>query len=145
MILYALLVGALPFDDDNLRNLLEKVKRGMFYIPHFVPPECQNLLKGMIEVDPDKRLTVRRSRSSIRMDLRTKPNLEFPQLAEINRHVWVTAAGKGELELELSMMDVVQTHVIPSVDAIDPDVLQAIASLGCFKERDKLIQELLSP
>ncbi|KAG6796198.1 serine/threonine-protein kinase BRSK2 isoform X2 [Apis mellifera caucasica] len=77
----------------------------------------------MIEVDPDKRLT----------------------LAEINRHVWVTAAGKGELELELSMMDVVQTHVIPSVEAIDPDVLQAIASLGCFKERDKLIQELLSP
>ncbi|XP_034187009.1 BRSK family serine/threonine-protein kinase sugar-free frosting isoform X3 [Osmia lignaria lignaria] len=123
VILYALLVGALPFDDDNLRNLLEKVKRGMFYIPHFVPPECQNLLKGMIEVDPDKRLT----------------------LAEINRHVWVTAAGKGELELELSMMDVVQTHVIPSVDAIDPDVLQAIASLGCFKEREKLIQELLSP
>ncbi|XP_043797843.1 serine/threonine-protein kinase BRSK2 isoform X1 [Apis laboriosa] len=123
VILYALLVGALPFDDDNLRKLLEKVKRGVFYIPHFVPPECQNLLKGMIEVDPDKRLT----------------------LAEINRHVWVTAAGKGELELELSMMDVVQTHVIPSVEAIDPDVLQAIASLGCFKERDKLIQELLSP
>ncbi|XP_011699673.1 PREDICTED: uncharacterized protein LOC105456985, partial [Wasmannia auropunctata] len=50
-------------------------------------------------------------------------------LAEINRHIWVTAAGKGELELELSMMDVVQTHVIPSVEAIDPDVLQAIASL----------------
>lgn len=28
VILYALLVGALPFDDDNLRNLLEKVKKG---------------------------------------------------------------------------------------------------------------------
>lgn len=27
VILYALLVGALPFDDDNLRNLLEKVKK----------------------------------------------------------------------------------------------------------------------
>ncbi|XP_011495632.1 PREDICTED: serine/threonine-protein kinase BRSK2 [Ceratosolen solmsi marchali] len=123
VILYALLVGALPFDDDNLRQLLEKVKRGVFHIPHFVPPDCQNLLRGMIEVNPDKRLT----------------------LAEINRHVWVTAAGKGELELELSMMDVVQTHVIPSEDAIDPDVLQAIASLGCFKEQDKLIKELLSP
>ncbi|XP_031778102.1 serine/threonine-protein kinase BRSK2 isoform X2 [Nasonia vitripennis] len=123
VILYALLVGALPFDDDNLRQLLEKVKRGVFHIPHFVPPDCQNLLRSMIEVNPDKRLT----------------------LAEINRHVWVTAAGKGELELELSMMDVVQTHVIPSEDAIDPDVLQAIASLGCFKEREKLIKELLSP
>lgn len=50
--------GALPFDDDNLRQLLEKVKRGVFHIPHFVPPDCQNLLRGMIEVDPLKRLTV---------------------------------------------------------------------------------------
>lgn len=59
VILYALLVGALPFDDDNLRQLLEKVKRGVFHIPHFVPPDCQSLLKGMIEVNPEKRLTVR--------------------------------------------------------------------------------------
>jgi len=50
--------GALPFDDDNLRQLLEKVKRGVFHIPHFVPPDCQNLLRGMIEVDSKKRLTV---------------------------------------------------------------------------------------
>lgn len=58
VILYALLVGALPFDDDNLRQLLEKVKRGVFHIPHFVPPDCQNLLRGMIEVNPEKRLSV---------------------------------------------------------------------------------------
>lgn len=58
VILYALLVGALPFDDDNLRQLLEKVKKGVFHIPHFVPPDCQNLLRGMIEVNPEKRLTV---------------------------------------------------------------------------------------
>ncbi|XP_030382773.1 serine/threonine-protein kinase BRSK2 isoform X2 [Scaptodrosophila lebanonensis] len=122
VILYALLVGALPFDDDNLRQLLEKVKRGVFHIPHFVPPDCQSLLRGMIEVNPDRRLT----------------------LAEINRHPWVTAGGKGELELELPMMEVVQTHVIPTATAVDPDVLNAICSLGCFKEKDKLIQELLS-
>ena len=52
------LQGALPFDDDNLRQLLEKVKRGVFHIPHFVPPECQDLLRGMIEVCPEKRMTV---------------------------------------------------------------------------------------
>ncbi|CAK1592907.1 unnamed protein product [Parnassius mnemosyne] len=123
VILYALLVGALPFDDDNLRQLLEKVKRGVFHVPHFVPPDCQQLLRGMIEVNPEKRMT----------------------LAEITRHPWVTAGGRGELEQELPMMEVVQTRVLPSADAIDPDVLQAICSLGCFKQRDKLIQELLSP
>ena len=31
VILYALLVGALPFDDDNLRQLLEKVKTSSLY------------------------------------------------------------------------------------------------------------------
>lgn len=50
--------GALPFDDDNLRQLLEKVKKGVFHIPHFVSPDCQNLLRGMIEVNPELRLTV---------------------------------------------------------------------------------------
>lgn len=65
VILYALLVGALPFDDDNLRQLLEKVKRGVFHIPHFVPPDCQNLLRGMIEVNPEKRLTVRNCQGSV--------------------------------------------------------------------------------
>lgn len=52
--------GALPFDHDNLRQLLEKVKSGVFHMPHFIPPDCQALLKGMIEVNPDKRLTVSR-------------------------------------------------------------------------------------
>ena len=52
------LKGALPFDDDNLRQLLEKVKRGTFHIPHFVPPECQDLLRRMIEVNANRRISV---------------------------------------------------------------------------------------
>lgn len=151
VILYALLVGALPFDDDNLRQLLEKVKRGVFHIPHFVPPDCQNLLRGMVEVNPEKRLTVREGSSSssssvidivIHVDVAVV--VVWGQLADINRHSWVTAGGKGELELELPMMEVVQTHVLPSEDAMDTDVLQAITSLGCFKDREKLVQKLLS-
>ena len=43
------------------------------------------------------------------------------------------------------MMSVVQTHILPTEDDCDPDVLQAITSLGCFKDRKKLIQELLNP
>lgn len=50
--------GALPFDDDNLRVLLEKVKRGHFQIPPYVPSGAQQLLKGMVEVNAKKRLTV---------------------------------------------------------------------------------------
>lgn len=51
--------GALPFDDDNLRLLLEKVKRGHFHIPPYVPTGAQQLLKGMVEVNSKNRMTVR--------------------------------------------------------------------------------------
>ncbi|PIO02785.1 hypothetical protein AB205_0138500, partial [Aquarana catesbeiana] len=69
--------GALPFDDDNLRQLLEKVKRGVFHMPHFIPPDCQNLLCGMIEVDPLKRLTVRNKEyvHSVNVPI---PEMNFP-------------------------------------------------------------------
>ncbi|XP_052801910.1 serine/threonine-protein kinase BRSK2-like isoform X2 [Mya arenaria] len=122
VILYALLVGALPFDDDNLRQLLEKVKKGVFHIPHFVPPDCQNLLRGMVEVDPEKRLT----------------------LEEIHRHPWVTMECQDHLELELPVVQVVQTSIIPSIEDLDPDVLSTMNSLQCFKDKDRLIQELLN-
>lgn len=29
-------------------------------MPHFIPPDCQSLLRGMIEVEPEKRLSVSR-------------------------------------------------------------------------------------
>lgn len=122
VILYALLVGALPFDDDNLRQLLEKVKKGVFHIPHFVSPDCQNLLRGMIEVNPELRLT----------------------LEQIHRHSWVVVDSHGLVELELPVSQVVETSVIPSVEDLDPDVLSTMNSLQCFKDKDKLVQELLN-
>ena len=37
-----------------------------------------------------------------------------------------------------------QTHIIPTVEDLDPDVLASMTSLGCFKDKEKLIQELLN-
>lgn len=99
MILYALLVGALPFDDDNLRNLLEKVKKGVFHIPHFVPADCQNLLRSMIEVDPLKRISV---------GWTSLLTIIYFQLQDVFRHPWVSGSTKSDPELELPMGQVVQ-------------------------------------
>nr|XP_012780334.1 serine/threonine-protein kinase BRSK2 isoform X7 [Maylandia zebra] len=121
VILFALLVGALPFDDDNLRNLLEKVKLGVFHMPHFIPPDCQNLLRGMIEVDPIKRLT----------------------LEQIQKHTWYLA-GKNEPEPEQPIPRKVAIRTLASVEEIDPDVLESMHSLGCFRDKDKLTKDLLS-
>ncbi|XP_076853794.1 serine/threonine-protein kinase BRSK2 isoform X6 [Brachyhypopomus gauderio] len=121
VILFALLVGALPFDDDNLRNLLEKVKLGVFHMPHFIPPDCQNLLRGMIEVDAVKRLT----------------------LEQIQKHTWYIG-GKNEPEPEQPVLRKVAIRMLPSAEDIDPDVLESMHSLGCFRDKNKLMKDLLS-
>ncbi|XP_047435926.1 serine/threonine-protein kinase BRSK2-like isoform X5 [Mugil cephalus] len=121
VILFALLVGALPFDDDNLRNLLEKVKLGVFHMPHFIPPDCQNLLRGMIEVDAGKRLT----------------------LEQIQKHTWYLA-GKNEPEPEQPVPRKVAIRMLALAEEIDPDVLESMHSLGCFRDKDKLTKDLLS-
>ncbi|CAF1240490.1 unnamed protein product [Rotaria magnacalcarata] len=169
VILYALLVGALPFDDDNLRQLLEKVKKGVFHIPHFVPVDCQQLLRGMIEVDPNKRLKLedvsrhswvtqyvtsehtpihRRNRIPISSNRCTssssiKRKTQHPSPMFVKSYI-VFKGTKAELELELPMVQVVQTTIIPTEEDIDADVFAAMTSLGCFKDRQRLIEALLN-
>ncbi|KAJ3281514.1 Serine/threonine-protein kinase brsk1 [Borealophlyctis nickersoniae] len=57
VILYALLTGNLPFDDENIRRLLSKVKSGMYFIPDHVSPDAKDLIKRMLVVDPARRIT----------------------------------------------------------------------------------------
>lgn len=58
VILYALLTGRLPFDDKNIRILLEKVKSGKYQTPDWIDPLAKNLLERMLVVDVQKRITV---------------------------------------------------------------------------------------
>uniref|UniRef100_W5KT95 Si:dkey-16p21.7 n=1 Tax=Astyanax mexicanus TaxID=7994 RepID=W5KT95_ASTMX len=113
VILFALLVGALPFDHDNLRQLLEKVKSGVFHMPHFIPPDCQALLRGMIEVNPEKR--------NLSLSLRGGRNEPCPEQPPPRR---------------------VCVKRILSLTELDPDVLDSMYSLGCFRDRVKLTRDL---
>ncbi|VUZ38886.1 unnamed protein product, partial [Hymenolepis diminuta] len=112
--------GALPFDDDNLRNLLEKVKKGNFQIPPFVPPDCQALLRAMIEVDPKKRIS----------------------LKDVLVHPWVTSDQEPPLQTEPPMSQAVQTSIIPSREDVDPDIFATMTSLQCFRNEEKLYDAL---
>ncbi|OAQ32363.1 Pkinase-domain-containing protein [Linnemannia elongata AG-77] len=58
IILYALLTGHLPFDDENIRQLLSKVKAGKFYMPTDISPGARDLISRMLTVNPKRRITV---------------------------------------------------------------------------------------
>ncbi|XP_050353248.1 5'-AMP-activated protein kinase catalytic subunit alpha-2 isoform X2 [Nymphalis io] len=58
VILYALLCGTLPFDDEHVPTLFRKIKSGIFPIPEYLNKSVVSLLCNMLQVDPMKRATI---------------------------------------------------------------------------------------
>jgi len=58
VILYALLCGSLPFDDENIPNLFRKIKSGSFKIPCSLPKGPAELIQKMLNVHPMNRITI---------------------------------------------------------------------------------------
>ncbi|KAL0809447.1 hypothetical protein ABMA28_011625 [Loxostege sticticalis] len=59
VVLYVLVCGALPFDGGTLHELRSVVLSGKFRIPYFMSQECEHLIRHMLVVDADKRLSLR--------------------------------------------------------------------------------------
>lgn len=59
VLLYALMCGYLPFDDDNVMVLYKKIMRGKYDIPKWLSPGSVLLLSQLLQVDPKRRITVR--------------------------------------------------------------------------------------
>jgi len=62
VILYALLCGTLPFDDENIPNLFKKIKSGIYTLPSHLSPLARDLIPRILVVDPMKRITIREIR-----------------------------------------------------------------------------------
>ncbi|XP_065835696.1 serine/threonine-protein kinase BRSK2-like [Oscarella lobularis] len=124
VILFALVVGSLPFDDrqGNLRALLEKVKVGDFYMPSGLSAPLQHLIRGMICVNANKRMTIN----------------------DVMKHPWILHTSAPDLDPEIPIKDAVQTAVIAHRSDIDRDILASMLRLGCFKFRGELVHRLLS-
>ncbi|TDZ67267.1 Sucrose non-fermenting protein kinase 1 [Colletotrichum trifolii] len=58
VILYVLLVGRLPFDDEHIPSLFAKIARGTYSIPQWMNAGAANLIKKMLVVNPVQRATI---------------------------------------------------------------------------------------
>lgn len=64
VILYVLLVGRLPFDDEHIPSLFAKIARGTYAVPKWMSPGAAHLIEKMLKVNPVQRATI----PEIRMD-----------------------------------------------------------------------------
>jgi serine/threonine protein kinase len=65
VVLYALLCGSLPFENDSMPTLFKKIKRGSYSLPGHLSPEAKDLLIKMLTVDVSLRISLEEARDHI--------------------------------------------------------------------------------
>ncbi|KAH7922538.1 Pkinase-domain-containing protein [Leucogyrophana mollusca] len=58
VILYCLLTGTLPFDDDDEAIMREKVIKGEYEDPEWLSTDARDLIRNILEIDTTKRFTI---------------------------------------------------------------------------------------
>ncbi|RFU31876.1 hypothetical protein B7463_g4477, partial [Scytalidium lignicola] len=58
VILYVLLVGRLPFDDEHIPSLFAKIAKGQYVVPNYMSAGAASLIKKMLAVNPVHRATI---------------------------------------------------------------------------------------
>ena len=126
IILFALLTGHLPFDDENIRKLLLKVQSGKFNMPPELSFEAKDLITKMLKVNPRERITI-------------DAILTHPLLA---KYPEPTVSYSSTTTLDINSINIKQ---IESVDKIDKEILKNLSVLFHNCDEKTIISRLLSP
>lgn len=125
IILFALLTGHLPFNDDNVKKLLLKVQAGRYQMPQSLSPEAKDLISKILIVNPAKRITIK---DILKHDLVTK--YESKSRSKSN----------SDLHLLNRMPNITDFQ---DVSAIDETILRNLQILWHGVDRDILLTNLM--
>ena len=130
VILFALLTGHLPFNDDNIRKLLMKVQSGKFQMPQMLSPEARDLISKILVVDPTKRI-------------KTTDILNHPLITKYEQFDKIHYGVKSDSNLN-SIKNMNPSIInIASRQEIDESILRSLQVLWHGTSRDIIIAKLL--
>ena len=109
IVLYSMVCGYLPFEDDNQSVLFNKIAKGLFTMPSFLSNSCKDLIKNILITNPSKRYGFQ----------------------EIKKHPWFMSVNNigGKNILFTSPGIVIDYDVIP----IDIDIIKEIYFTKAYK------------
>ncbi|KAF6752697.1 CAMK/CAMKL/Kin1 protein kinase [Ephemerocybe angulata] len=108
VVLYVLVCGKVPFDDQSMPALHAKIKRGLVEYPVWLSTECKHLLSRMLVTNPAARAT----------------------LQEVMNHPWMTRGFPGPPDIHL-------VHREPlRVDELDRQVIKGMKGFEFGSEDD---------
>ena len=59
VVLFAMLYGTVPFKAHSMEELHDLILKGKYLLKEDISVEARDLLRGLLEIDPKKRLTIR--------------------------------------------------------------------------------------
>lgn len=117
VILFAMVTGEHPWDVENTTVMVRQIMKAQFRVPSWVSADCQDLIYGMMRVDPNDRLTV----------------------DEIMAHPWLKSASADDPELEMPALPAqpptIEELAVASASnsqPVDHGILSPFASLDQF-------------
>ncbi|BFZ64895.1 Serine/threonine-protein kinase [Saitoella coloradoensis] len=114
IVMYVLVCGKVPFDDQSMPALHAKIKRGIVDYPNYLSPECKHLLSRMLVVDPLKRAP----------------------LSEIVSHPWMLRGYDAHMENYLPPRQPLTTQ------QLDPEVIKGMHGFE-FGAEDEIERKLV--
>ena len=63
VVLYAMLVGCLPYEDAKTSELYRKILDAKYQMPEFLSDEAKDMIKKIFQTNPNKRITVEEIRA----------------------------------------------------------------------------------
>ncbi|XP_055934237.1 serine/threonine-protein kinase NIM1-like [Argiope bruennichi] len=65
VLLYFITTASLPFKGDTVSVVKRRILSGVFPVPKFVSKECNDLIRGLLQLDPTKRFTPMQIKNSL--------------------------------------------------------------------------------
>ena len=86
IVLYAMVCGYLPFEDNDNQKLYQKIIEGKLEFPPFLSDEAKDIISHILNVNPDKRYQINEIKNHIWFNM-IIPKLSMTEGLLLNKYI----------------------------------------------------------
>ena len=116
IVLYTMVYGALPFDQENIKDLVYNITKGNYSLPDTVSKNCQDLISKILQVDPNKRINIHEIKNhpwmkQFNIDLMKSPGLFINEdILPIDTQIIKEMSGKNKKKIHEYIDDIIKNR-----------------------------------
>ena len=116
IVLYTMVYGLLPFDQENIKDLVYNITKGSYSLPDTISKNCQDLISNILQVDPNKRINLHEIKNhpwmkQFNIDLMKSPGLFINEdILPIDTQIIKEMSGKNKKKIHEYIDDIIKNR-----------------------------------